>query len=67
MDGKRAEGTTKIYALINSLREEGLVLTLEAVYSHGQVKIIYAYTHTHTDRHLYTCIHACMHTYIHMS
>jgi len=36
MDGKRAEGTTKIYALINSLREEGLVLTLEAVYSHGQ-------------------------------
>ena len=37
MDGKRAEGTTKIYALINSLREEGLVLTLEAVYSHGQV------------------------------
>ena len=36
MDGKRAEGTTKIHALIGSLRDEGLVLTLEAVYSHRQ-------------------------------
>jgi hypothetical protein len=36
MDGKRAEGTQKIHALIASLREDGLVLSLEAVYSHGQ-------------------------------
>ena len=36
MDGKRAEGMQKIHALIASLRDDGLVLSLEAVYSHSQ-------------------------------